>query len=79
MRKRPDPVHDAVKELEEDMARTRVQLAQAYQGFNTAADQELVESYIYEIQALRVRYSCLLRQRKELEPSSFSPAALPVA
>lgn len=73
------------RELEESLSQTRLLLAQAYGGFNTATDGELVESYIYEIQALQARYSYLLRQRKALTPrppelavAEPSPA-LPVA
>ena len=66
----PDPRET----LEESLEHTRVLLAQAYTGFNFAADPELVESYVYEIQALQTRYSYLLRQRKALEAA---PAALP--
>mgnify|MGYP004507964629 CR=1 FL=1 len=54
-------------ELEESLENTRVLIAQAYAGFNAASDGELVESYVYEIQALQTRYSYLLRQRKALE------------
>ena len=77
-----------VKELEQSLQETRVLIAQAYAGFNAAADGELVESYVYEIQALQARYSYLLRQRKALEPQTApdpmeaglgEPSALPVA
>ena len=73
------------RELEDSLKQTQLQLAQAYAGFNSTADQDLVESYIYEIQALQARYSYLLRQRKALESSPDLPvalepsAALPVA
>lgn len=71
------------RELEESLSQTRLLLAQAYSGFNTSVDQELVESYIYEIQALQARYSYLLRLRKALtvrpEPAATSDPALPVA
>ena len=80
-----------VRELEQSLQETRVLIAQAYAGFNAAADSELVESYVYEIQALQSRYSYLLRQRKALEPQTAqadpleagageaSPSPLPVA
>ena len=55
-------------ELEKSLLETRALIAQAYAGFNSASDGELVESYIYEIQALQARYSYLLRRRKALEP-----------
>lgn len=64
-------------ELEESLSQTRLLLAQAYAGFNSAWDGELVESYIYEIQALQARYSYLLRRRKALEEPA-PRAELPV-
>ncbi len=63
-------------ELEGCIKAVNLQLAQAYAGFNAAADGELVESYIFEIQALQTRYSYLLRQRKALE-EGFDPDAAP--
>lgn len=57
-------------ELERALEETRLLMAQAYNGFNAVTDEELLESYIYEIQALRCRYSYLLKQRKETEEQS---------
>ena len=81
--------HDQeVRQLEQSLQETRMLLAQAYAGFNAAADSELVESYVYEIQSLQARYSYLLRQRKALEPQTAAnpleaglsePSVLPVA
>ena len=65
-----------VTELEESLQEVRTRLAQAYAGFNFADDGELVESYVYEIQALQARYSYLLRKRKALGGES---PALPTA
>lgn len=65
-RKRHSPPPEAA-ELEQSLQQTRLLLAQAYALFNTADDSELVESYIYEIQALQTRYSYLLRRRKALD------------
>ena len=62
--------------LEESLQEVRSRLAQAYAGFNFADDGELVESYVYEIQALQARYSYLLRQRKALGGERAN-AALP--
>lgn len=61
---RKEPPSDEVLEIEKSLQQTKILIAQAYAGFNSAADQELVESYVYEIQALQARYSYLLRQRK---------------
>ena len=72
-RKGPSP---EALELEKGLQETRVLIAQAYAGFNSASDGELVESYIYEIQALQARYSYLLRRRKVLEGECAIPALL---
>jgi len=73
--RRKDPRRELERsELESSIEDTRLAIAQAYAGFNGAADPELVESFVYEIEALRARYSYLLRRRKALEPQPV-PAA----
>ena len=54
-------------ELLETLASTRAQIQQAYSGFNNAKDSDLIESYVFEINALQSRYNYLLRRFKELE------------
>ena len=49
------------------LSQTRALIAQAYQGFNDACDPDLIESYVFEINALQSRYTYLLRQVKELD------------
>ena len=66
-------------ELEKGLLETRALIAQAYAGFNSASDGELVESYIYEIQSLQARYSYLLRRRKALEGKEGEPFISPLA
>lgn len=53
--------------LLEGLSQTRLPIAQAYSGFNTAHDPDLIESYVFEINALQARYSYLLRRVKELD------------
>ena len=65
--RRPEPKPSERQDLLESLAATRVQINQAYSGFDTAQDPELVESFVYEINALQSRYSYLLRRIKELE------------
>lgn len=55
------------QELLSSLSHTRVQLQQAYSGFNLVSDQDLVESYVFEIKALQSRYDYLFRRIKELE------------
>ena len=53
------------RELLASLASTQIQ--QAYGGFNTVCDSDLIESYVFEIKALQSRYDYLLRRVKELE------------
>lgn len=66
-RRRADPNEEERRQLMEFMARTRVEINQAYAGFNAQSDPDLVESYVYEINSLQSRYSYLVRRVKELE------------
>lgn len=65
--RRTDPRSEERQELLEVMARTRVEINQAYACFNQQSDPDLVESFVYEINALQSRYSYLVRRMKELE------------
>ena len=53
--------------LLESLEQTRVQINQAYIGFNSVWDADLIESYVFEIKALQARYCYLLRRVKELD------------
>lgn len=58
------------QELMNNLSATRVLIQQAYTGFNYASDQDLIDSYVFEITALQSRYTYLLRRVKELEGSA---------
>ena len=66
-RRRESQQEEARRTLAECLTQTRTLIAQAYQGFNAVRDPDLIESYVYEINALQSRYSYLLRRLKELE------------
>ena len=55
------------QELMNSLSRTRTLINQAYGGFNTTSDSDLIESYVYEINSLQARYNYLLRRFKDLE------------
>ena len=61
------PRNSEREQLMQTLADTRVLINQAYSGFNSASDEELIESFVFEINALQSRYSYLLRRIKELE------------
>ena len=55
------------QELMRSLSHTRTLINQAYGAFNCASDSDLIESYVFEINALQARYNYLLRRVKELE------------
>ena len=55
------------QELMTALSSTRTLINQAYGGFNSAGDPDLIDSYVYEINALQARYNYLLRRVKALE------------
>ena len=61
------PEEEERQQLMEEMAQTRLLLNQAYADFNIHSDPDLVDSCVYTINALRSRYSYLVRQFKRLE------------
>ena len=66
--RRPDSPNQAERrELMTSLAQTRTLINQAYSCFNRASDNDLIESYVFEINALQARYNYLLRRIKELE------------
>ena len=76
LRKKEDPnLRQEREELLEGLARTRVQINQAYACFNRESDPDLIESYVFEINALQSRYSYLLRRVRELKQPPVAPAA----
>ena len=55
------------QEIKHALDHTRTLINQAYGGFNSTCDSDLIESYVFEINALQARYNYLLRRAKELE------------
>ncbi len=59
----------------ESMRATRSALNRAYDGFNRADDDELIEAYVYEINALQHRYAYLLKEARRLDLTQAIPPA----
>lgn len=53
--------------LEQELQETRLRLRRAYEAFDLVSDPDLVEAWIFEINAQQARYSYLLKRRKALE------------
>lgn len=67
--------------LTEDIKKTRIALDSAYAGLDYVLEEELIDSYIYQINALQKRYNHLLMLAQEddsekeiLHPKSSSGA-----
>ncbi|MCM1026946.1 MAG: YaaL family protein [Roseburia sp.] len=61
--------------LRDSIEKTRQALEIAYAGFDNVVDTDLIDSYIYEINALQKRYKHLLQLavlEQESEPESLS-------
>ena len=66
MAKRRENTHDSARaQLQRELHATGQALREAYDKFNYVSEPELVEASVYEISALKARYSYLLRQVKE--------------
>lgn len=66
-RRLPTAEEEERRQLMESMARTKIELNQAYAQFNVHSDPDLVDSCVFTINALRSRYSYFLRQLKLLD------------
>ena len=66
-RRRKNPQLEERRCLMEGVARTRVELSQAYAQFDLHSDPDLVDACVYQINALRSRYCYLVRQVKRLD------------
>lgn len=58
------------EQLISDLKRTKTALDDAYTNFQNAVDPDLVDSYIYEVNAVQKRYLFLLKQVQMLEMQS---------
>ena len=65
-RRARDPDEAERRALMSSLSRTRAQINQAYGCFNQTSDGDLIESYVFEINALQARYNYLLRRLKQL-------------
>ena len=68
------PEQEERQALLEGLDRTKVLIQQAYACFNRESNPDLIESYVFEINALQSRYSYLLKRVRELEETETLPA-----
>ena len=59
-----------------DLQKTRCELEDAYAGFDYVTDPDLIDCYIYELNAVMKRYRYLLQQAADLSAVRLSPEEL---
>lgn len=50
-----------------DIARTKQALDNAYDNFQNVVDPDLIDCYIYEVNAVQQKYKYLLKRAKQLQ------------
>ena len=55
-----------LEELIREIEKTKIAMDTAYSNFENVLDPDLIDSYIYELNAAQERYKFLLRQAKIL-------------
>ena len=56
-----------------DIAKTRYALETAYAGFDNATDPDLIDCYIYEVNAIQKRYKYLLQEAAKMNNAAETP------
>lgn len=55
-----------------EIQRTKLALETAYSNFENCLDPDLIDSYIYEVNAVQKRYKFLLKQVKSLDGEKYA-------
>lgn len=61
----PEPEHDEIRELIEDIKTARKEWVVSTMEFENASDKEIIDYYTYKIKANEVRYQYYLKLAKE--------------
>ncbi len=56
------PTNDAYNQLLEDIEKTKCALEMAYTGLDSVVEPDLIDAYIYELNAVHKRYHFLLKE-----------------
>ena len=57
-----------IKKAYDEMGAIRLELGQAMNSFDHMTDPNRMDACIYEINALRARYNCAVKELKQLPP-----------
>ncbi|MDO5291176.1 MAG: YaaL family protein [bacterium] len=58
--------------LIQEIQRTKMALETAYSNFQNCLDPDLIDCYIYEVNAAQKRYKFLLKQVKTLDTENYA-------
>ncbi len=75
LRKKAKPVDELTaisNSLLEDLAKTKFALDTAYSNFENVTEPDLIDCYIYELNAAQMRYRFLLKKVKALPDNNAS-------
>ena len=64
--RKPDPIKLQRAALEEEIAQVKQKMDVAYSNFEHVVDPDLIDCYIYEVNAIQKKYKYLLAQIQAL-------------
>ena len=65
--RKPDPIMAQQKMLQDEIERVKLEMETAYSNFEQVLDPDLIDCYIYEVNAVQKKYKYLLRQIQLLQ------------
>ena len=65
--RKPDPIKEKKKMLQDEIERVKLEMETAYSNFEQVLDPDLIDCYIYEVNAVQKKYKYLLRQIQLLQ------------
>ena len=65
--RKPDPIMAQQKMLQDEIERVKLEMDTAYSNFEQVLDPDLIDCYIYEVNAVQKKYKYLLRQIQLLQ------------
>ena len=66
-----DEIAETKEDLLEDLKKTRYALEVAYSGFDNVTDPDLIDCYIYQVNAILKRYKFLLERISDTNEDYF--------
>lgn len=71
--RKPDPIMAQQKMLQDEIERVKLEMETAYSNFEQVLDPDLIDCYIYEVNAVQKRYKYLLQEAAKMNIASETP------